>query len=68
MTPNLVSDRSAGASLLGLMGMVIFGFIVLGNLIAALMIMAFYKGDLMAALQDPAGHPDISALLSTLSV
>lgn len=64
MTPNLVSDRSAGASLLGLMGMVIFGFIVLGNLIAAFMIMAVYEGDYMAALQDPVGHPDIHTLLA----
>jgi membrane protease YdiL (CAAX protease family) len=64
MTPNLVSDRSAGASLLGLMGMVSFGFIVLGNLIAAFMIMALYEGDFTTALQDPVAHPDIHALLA----
>lgn len=64
MNPNLVSDRSPGASLLGLMGMVIFGFIVLGNVIAALMITILYKGDLIAAMQDPAAHPDIRTLLA----
>ncbi len=60
----LVSDRSPGASLLGLMGMIIFGFIVLGNIIAAVMMMTLYNGNLAEALQHPTSHPDIGILLA----
>jgi membrane protease YdiL (CAAX protease family) len=59
MSPVTVSDRPASISILRILAMVIFGYIVMGNVVAMLVISLLYQGDLMQALADPVGHPDI---------
>lgn len=63
MVPVTVSDRPASISILRIMAMVIFGYIVMGNVVAMLVISVLYQGNLMEALADPVGHPDIRNIM-----
>lgn len=59
MSANLVSDRPASISILRILGMVILGYIIMGNVVALLVISLLYEGNMMEAMTDPVGHPDI---------
>jgi len=63
MSSNLVSDRSAGVSLLSLLAMLIVGYVFVGNTIALIIISLFFEGNFMEAMEDPAGHPGIRNIL-----
>ena len=39
--------------------MVVFGWLLLGQVLAAIVASLIYEGDLMEALSDPVGHPDV---------
>jgi len=43
--------------------MVIFGYIVMGNVVAMLVISILYPGNLMEAMADPVSHPDIRNIM-----
>lgn len=58
MTGNLISDRPASISLLRILAMVIFGYIIMGNVVALLVVSLLYPGNLMD-VGDPVGHPEI---------
>ncbi|MBY0434373.1 MAG: hypothetical protein K2U26_09705, partial [Cyclobacteriaceae bacterium] len=59
MTDNLVSDRPASTSVFRILLMVVFGWLLLGQVLAAIVASLIYEGDLMEALSDPVGHPDV---------
>lgn len=63
MSPVTVSDRPASISILRIMAMVIFGYIVMGNVVAMLVISVLYQGNLVEALADPLHHPDIRNIM-----
>lgn len=63
MASNLVSDRPASVSLLRILAMIIIGFIIIGNVVAMLVVSLLYSGNLIEALADPVGHPDIKIIL-----
>lgn len=63
MAFNLVSDRPASVSLLRIFAMIILGFLLIGNVVAAMVISFLYTGDLIKALEDPAGTPDLGTIL-----
>ncbi|MBL7851149.1 MAG: CPBP family intramembrane metalloprotease [Cyclobacteriaceae bacterium] len=63
MSPSLVSDRPASVSILRILAMVIFGYIVMGNVVAMLIISILYQGNLLEALSDPLNHPDIRNIM-----
>lgn len=63
MSSNLVSDRSAAISLLGLLVMLVVGYIFIGNAIALIIISLFYEGNFMEGMADPAGHPEIRNIM-----
>jgi membrane protease YdiL (CAAX protease family) len=63
MSANPISDRPASLSLLRILAMVIFGYIVMGNVVALLVISLLYPGNLMEAMADPVAHPDIRNVL-----
>jgi len=63
MSANLVSDRPASISLLRILAMVAFGYIVMGNVIALLVVSLLYQGNLVEALSNPVAHPDIRNIM-----
>lgn len=63
MSPVTVSDRPASISILRILAMVIFGYIVMGNVVAMLVISLLYPGNLVEALSDPIHHPDIRDIM-----
>lgn len=63
MTSVTVSDRPATISILRILAMVIFGYIVMGNVVAMLVISILYQGNLLEALSDPINHPDIRNIM-----
>lgn len=63
MNPVTVSNRPASISILRILAMVIFGYIVMGNVVAILVISLLYQGNLVEALADPINHPDIRNIM-----
>ena len=63
MKGNLVSDRPASISILRILGMVTFGYIVLGNVVALLVVSILYEGNLVEAMTSPQDHPELRDIL-----
>ena len=63
MKGNLVSDRPASISILRILGMVTFGYIVLGNVVALMVISLMYEGNLVEAMTNPQDHPELRDIL-----
>jgi hypothetical protein len=63
MSVNLVSDRPPSVSLLRIFTMIIFGYIIIGNVVALLVVSLLYSGDFMRAMTDPVAHPDIRNIM-----
>ena len=59
MPVNLVSDRPPLISLLRILMIVLFGFVLVGPAIGLAVASLIYDGDLLQAMMDPANHPDI---------
>lgn len=63
MSTHLVSDRPAALSLLRILGVLILGYLIIGNVVAFLVISSLYGEHFLEALADPVGHPDIRNIL-----
>ena len=59
MNGTIISSRPASISLLRIFAMITMGYLVLGNVIAALVITLLYDGNLVEAVTFPADHPEI---------
>lgn len=63
MSANLVSDRPAAISILRILAMVVFGYIIMGNVVAILVISLLFDGNLVEAVRDPINHPEIRNIM-----
>jgi hypothetical protein len=63
MSANLVSDRPASVSLLRILGVLILGYIILGNVVALVTISLLYGDDFLLAMSDPISHPDVRNIM-----
>ncbi|MBS1545232.1 MAG: CPBP family intramembrane metalloprotease [Bacteroidetes bacterium] len=59
MTDNLLSDRPPFISFLRILGMLIIGFGLIGQIVAVIILTLMVDGDLMSALSQPAEHPEL---------
>ena len=63
MNGNTVSDRPPTISILRILGIVTFGYIVLGNVVALLVVSILYEGNLVEAMTSPQDHPEVRNIL-----
>lgn len=63
MNVNLISDRPASASLLRILVVLVFGYVVMGNVVALTVMSLMYEGNLAEAVSNPLAHPEIRNIL-----
>ncbi|MDZ4716577.1 MAG: CPBP family intramembrane glutamic endopeptidase [Cytophagales bacterium] len=63
MNVNLVSDRPASISLLRIFAMILLGYVVIGSTVSMGVMALLYDGNLMVAIADPLGHPEIRNIM-----
>lgn len=63
MSANLVSDRPAAISILRILAMIVFGYLIMGNVVAILVISLLFDGNLIEAVGDPLNHPEIRDIM-----
>lgn len=59
MTDNLLSDRPPFISFLRILGMLIIGFGLIGQIVAVVILSLMVDGDLMSSLSQPGEHPEL---------
>lgn len=63
MNVNLVSDRPASISLLRISAMILLGYFMMGSVVSLLVMAILYDGNLVDAMANPLGHPEMRNIL-----